>query len=388
MPNSKIISASTDAVVPSAPLLEKIVELLNQNPNMINAPYENGKTLLHLAIEEAINDKGAAFKLILNQPNINFNVRDNENNTPLHYAVKYNNINIVEDLIMMEAESILGNNQGLTPLDSAVGDKYYEIIEYMLEVGISTPFNIDTNDYHINMLLKAADFADEVYDNDISPTKEDYLLYAPYKNLIMNRITYCRDTNIQGPPISFLLIKQVFEGLDNAHKLWLEVKEFADKIYYNTIIPSKKDYINYAPYQQLIADRIFILTIANGELTAVGRAIMAELTNTKEILLETEEFVKKIHQNIINPSREDYQKYAPYKKFIIKKLSSIEQELGPTEFPEFVQEILDNLDDISSEQERVGAKKIRKTVLNAENETSWVNRINQDNIVQDAELGL
>ena len=96
----------------------KIIYLLN-NQNFydkidINISDDNGLTPLHYAIK--FQDYEILEK-ILDKSNIDINVQDNDKNTPLHYAAIEGVINKVQKLVERGAEIMLRNNHNHTCID-------------------------------------------------------------------------------------------------------------------------------------------------------------------------------------------------------------------------------------------------------------------------------
>ena len=90
--------ANLNIYVNSSPLLHKSESLnieflklfLNHKPNLlVNIRHkQNGKTILHKLVETNQREK---LKTLLKEDTLNLNMRDNEGNTALHYAVLYEN---------------------------------------------------------------------------------------------------------------------------------------------------------------------------------------------------------------------------------------------------------------------------------------------------------
>lgn len=70
-----------------------------------------GKTLLHVAVENSFTD---AVKLLLIE-GANVNAQDDENNTPLHYAAKNGDMELIKILQNAGADNTILNNEGLRP---------------------------------------------------------------------------------------------------------------------------------------------------------------------------------------------------------------------------------------------------------------------------------
>ena len=88
-----------------------------------------------------------------------FNCRDKRGNTPLHNAVMAGNLVVVENLIDIHPETVyISNNDGATPIDSAMHLNNHQIVECLLHhVVTSSPHTCSTNTDQLlqSYLLKA-----------------------------------------------------------------------------------------------------------------------------------------------------------------------------------------------------------------------------------------
>ena len=66
-------------------------------------------------------------------PNLNINSQDQEGNTPLHIAAKYEKTPIVEELLKRDAHLTIQNIYGLTPLHIAIIQSNFIIINNFLD---------------------------------------------------------------------------------------------------------------------------------------------------------------------------------------------------------------------------------------------------------------
>lgn len=94
--------------------VEKVQELLDKEPNLINIMDSEGLLPIHwaadrghLKIIEQLIKKGASI-----------NSQDEDGQTPLHYAASCGHLDVVKYLISIGAESIKDNN-GMIPKDIA-----------------------------------------------------------------------------------------------------------------------------------------------------------------------------------------------------------------------------------------------------------------------------
>jgi ankyrin repeat protein len=116
------------------PQFVKIVKLLLDAGAIISVQYKyNGNTSLHYAmINKSINI--SIIQLLINWMKYNeINIRNNNNDTALDYAIVTNNVKAVELLIEARAEVNIINNLGMMPLIYAARQSNLEIFSFLLE---------------------------------------------------------------------------------------------------------------------------------------------------------------------------------------------------------------------------------------------------------------
>lgn len=96
--------------------VDKIRPLLKKDPNILFQRDENGRTMLHYALESG-NDPVAEFLI---SKGADINTPDNDNRTPLHCAVERCTRYTVELLISKGAKVNVLDNQGVAPLSFAM----------------------------------------------------------------------------------------------------------------------------------------------------------------------------------------------------------------------------------------------------------------------------
>jgi ankyrin repeat protein len=162
--------------------IELLNEILKMDPIIDFIDFE-GKTILYLPIKMYYND--VIDKLLeYNNKIIGIdiiNIQDNDKNTPLHYAIMFNNIYCIEQLIKYNCNFVLKNIQGNTPLHTAAtgniiilekifNSKYFlenpSIINIQNNIG-ETPLHIACNFESINIikLLLSKKANVNIYDN-------------------------------------------------------------------------------------------------------------------------------------------------------------------------------------------------------------------------------
>ncbi|CAF0709040.1 unnamed protein product [Brachionus calyciflorus] len=119
--------------------IEKVVEIVEQKSLEVKNFKINyrgihkrfyGWTALHLS---CYFNQIEVVRYLLKQPDIDINITNNENDTPLHKAVhssiNSSRYNIVELLLLNNADITLKNNQGLRPIDLASDPSVKSLIE-------------------------------------------------------------------------------------------------------------------------------------------------------------------------------------------------------------------------------------------------------------------
>lgn len=109
-----------------------LVEELLQNSNCNTTVLLYGISALHFAV---LHHNLKCVKLFLDKKSKNatgINIVDGDNSTPLHYAVDGNNKTMVNYLLKCGANSNHQNKWGATPLFLACNMENYEIIEELL----------------------------------------------------------------------------------------------------------------------------------------------------------------------------------------------------------------------------------------------------------------
>lgn len=141
-----------------------IVKLMISVMTNPNVKSKNGETALHIAINYQYNDIA---KVLINSPNININIVDDNNKfTPLHYAVGWNNSIIVEQLLKnganIDAQDIFGN----TPINYAIKEDHKKSFDILQQ------YNPNINIWNISGKIALHEAFDNIPD-DI----EHYLKY-------------------------------------------------------------------------------------------------------------------------------------------------------------------------------------------------------------------
>ncbi len=208
----------------------KEIEMILSTDVDVNMVDKDGNSLLHYA---AKYDRKEILKLLLNQENINLNIKNNNLQTPLHFAAKYNREYIAKILIFKGAnyslkdkysrtpifystsidftkyllrfnsdlfiEDINGNNLALYSIET---DNYEKAL-FLIKNGID---GSQTNDYGRNLLhiCKKSNYIEEFIKYGANPNKKDVLGMIPAFYMVfrgdyqsLNRVLkYIDDINI------------------------------------------------------------------------------------------------------------------------------------------------------------------------------------------------
>ena len=153
--NLQINLANDDQKTPLHLAVEKgnidiVDKLLNMRPDH-NAVDSSGNTVLHLAAAGGYLD---CCESILKHNADKINARNNDENTPLHLAIKNGNSNIIACLQQYQTGCNLQNSLGDTPLHLAVNDGHLDCFTKLLA---DTNLKIElTNNTHLTPLHCAA----------------------------------------------------------------------------------------------------------------------------------------------------------------------------------------------------------------------------------------
>lgn len=176
--------------------LFKIVKILlsaNANYNAINNNQEN---LLHLIAENRSENDRKIIKILSEIPNLNVNQKDIEKNNPLFKAICFNNIELINMLIMKGININSQNIYGYTPLMIAAGLENLEVIKILYENNV----NFDTQDSNGNTALINASLS------NFKEVIRLLLLYGANPRIINKRAENCLYL-VQNPEIAELIIE-------------------------------------------------------------------------------------------------------------------------------------------------------------------------------------
>ncbi len=108
---------------------------IKDNSELNEEEAQYGITEMHLRAALNRRDK---LKKVLAEEELDVNIKDKGGNTPLHYAARYNNLDIIDILYVAGAKVDIQNNNGQTPLHLAFQAYQPEAVEMLRHYGAST----------------------------------------------------------------------------------------------------------------------------------------------------------------------------------------------------------------------------------------------------------
>lgn len=113
----------------------------NMKNNIINIQDHRGMTALHHSIHEGVNGSTAFIQnFLLSNKNIDITIRDNEGDTPLHTAIQFGNYEIVKLLLEYEEEKRNGhlndtneNDDDVAAINTIISDDNHHHIDEDVE---------------------------------------------------------------------------------------------------------------------------------------------------------------------------------------------------------------------------------------------------------------
>ncbi|MGY8688601.1 MAG: ankyrin repeat domain-containing protein [Verrucomicrobiales bacterium] len=168
-----------------------------QNPNvMIKDP--DGKEA-HALLKATQERDGTLLRLLLTHPSIDVNVRDETGRTPLHYAIRQDDLLFVRALLSgkQQPDPNLASNDGEIPIDFAVKSRRSGAVELLLENGANPEV-----EHHARYLLTAIDQGDtetvrHLLAHGASPE-------ANHPNSSITLMNYAMDLSEVGSVVEFL----------------------------------------------------------------------------------------------------------------------------------------------------------------------------------------
>jgi ankyrin repeat protein len=182
---------------------EEIIKLLLSYECKIDYIDIDGKSILYYPIKYGYNN---IFKIILDNSKdiigipIN-NIKDKDNNTPLHYSVLYNNSVAMAYLLDINSNINSVNNEGNIPLHIAVYNNNIDIINLLLknqDIQVNLLNNQGLSVFHIAVIKRYIDIIkifiyNKKFNINVTETKYNmtplmYLLDINYLNIIIEML--------------------------------------------------------------------------------------------------------------------------------------------------------------------------------------------------------
>jgi ankyrin repeat protein len=182
---------------------EEIIKLLLSYECKIDYIDIDGKSILHYPIKFGYNN---ILKIMLdNSKDIIgmsiYNIKDKTNNTPLHYAVLYNNSVALNVLLDIDSNINTANDEGNTPLHIAVYNNNIDNINLLLknkDIQVNLLNNNGLSVFHIAVIKRYIDILkifiyDKTFNINVIETKYNmtplmYLLDINYLNIIIEML--------------------------------------------------------------------------------------------------------------------------------------------------------------------------------------------------------
>lgn len=107
-------------------------------PQLVNRKDDQGNTLLHLTLENKppLN----IIKFLISTCNAEVNIKNNEGDTPLHFAIKFSSFHIFNTLLSSSANLYVKNLKGEGLLHTAIVEKKIDCVELLLKKQPSLAF--------------------------------------------------------------------------------------------------------------------------------------------------------------------------------------------------------------------------------------------------------
>lgn len=153
-----------------------IVKVLLKKGANIDILDQEGKTILYLPIKYGYDE---ICSLLLDHDkkidNILVNLKDNNNNVPLHYAILFKNTFALTLLLEAGANPNITDNDGNNALHLSIYSKNYKICDIILstQVNVNAQTLIGESALHISCNLKLAIITELLLKHDIDPNLQD-----------------------------------------------------------------------------------------------------------------------------------------------------------------------------------------------------------------------
>jgi hypothetical protein len=124
-------------------------KLINSDPTIVNAPDDQGRTLLMLT-----KDNDLEIARIAIEAGADVNAQDLNGDTPLHHAARYNCRKIAELLVSQKANVDAKNSYGDTPLHLAVEWRNKDFAYYLVRLGANSNIENGRGETPMRLMLE------------------------------------------------------------------------------------------------------------------------------------------------------------------------------------------------------------------------------------------
>lgn len=162
-------------------LIGKVMAFLNVGTNpAAQVKGEEGRTALHIAASKGYLDM--LLVLLYKAGTKRVDIRDNNNRTPLFYAVEKKHLSVAQFLVKAGADFRIKNTEGMNLLHAASRRGSIELVKWLVKIGISLN---EQDKYGWTALMWAAE-------NDVNHLLMRYLIKkGAYTNLLDNEMNIC-----------------------------------------------------------------------------------------------------------------------------------------------------------------------------------------------------
>ena len=243
--------------------IKSLYELIIKIPNIVNVIDEKGETFLSYAIKRK---NYPVINLILASPILNLHFQDVRGNTYLHLAILYQNISLIETLLIKGINPNVQNKDGDTALHLAYLINNNDIINLLINNDVD--FNLKNNQGYIAEELRP-NSDDKKYKNIFN--EKDNLITEVDIN--WNNINNLQLVKEDGKVLIYLLNEGEKRPMSIIGKSY--IKNFNNNIEENTI-----NYVNRSTESKSDSSKLKEKKFKNSEKNTINRPGVFKLTST------------------------------------------------------------------------------------------------------------